>query len=135
MRSAFETWAQKDGHIVRRREDKPEEYLVFETQRRWVIWQAALEHGKLPGGRKTAAQKEAAAAEKRAIEAVQRPPAISSDEAAVRNQVLNEVLDAFSSLGGERGMDDILKVVQGLKKRQEQADEPAVAKTADRQNA
>jgi hypothetical protein len=38
----------------------------------------------------------------------------------VRNQVLNEVLDAFSSLGGERGMDDILKVVQGLKKKQQE---------------
>jgi hypothetical protein len=48
MRSAFEAWAQRDGHIVRRREDKPDEYLVFETQRRWVIWQAALEHGKPP---------------------------------------------------------------------------------------
>jgi len=59
MRSAFEAWAQRDGHIVRRREDKPEEYLVYETQRRWVIWQAALEHGKAPAGRKTAA-KEAA---------------------------------------------------------------------------
>jgi hypothetical protein len=45
MRSAFEAWAQRDGHIVRRREDKPEEYLVYETQRRWVIWQAALAHG------------------------------------------------------------------------------------------
>ena len=45
MRSAFEAWAQRDGHIVRRREDKPEEYLVFETQRRWVIWQAALASG------------------------------------------------------------------------------------------
>ena len=84
MRTAFEAWAQRDGHIVRRREDKPEEYLVFETQRRWVIWQAALEHGKTPGGRKTAAQKEAAAAEKRAAEALQRPPVINSDEAAVR---------------------------------------------------
>ena len=46
MRNAFEAWAQRDGHIVRRREDKPEEYLVFETQRRWVIWQAALAHGR-----------------------------------------------------------------------------------------
>jgi len=137
MRSAFEAWAQRDGHIVRRREDKPDEYLVFETQRRWVIWQAALEHGKPPGGRKTAAQKEAAAADKRAAAAaLQRPQEINPDEAAVRNQVLNEVLDAFSSLGGERGMDDILKVVQGLKKKQqEQAAEPAVAKTTERQNA
>jgi hypothetical protein len=135
MRTAFETWAQKDGHIVRRREDKPDEYLVFETQRRWVIWQAALEHGKTPGGRKTVAQKEAAAIEK-AKAAVQRPPAINPDEAAVRNQVLNEVLDAFSSLGGERGMDDILKVVQGLKKKQqEQAEERAVAEAPVRHNA
>jgi hypothetical protein len=132
MRTAFEAWAQRDGHIVRRREDKPEEYLVFETQRRWVIWQAALEHGKPPGGRKSAAQKEA---EKRATEAVQRPPAINADEAAVRNQVLNEVLDAFSSLGGERGMDDILKVVQGLKKKQDLAAEPVLAKTPARQDA
>ena len=144
MRTAFEAWAQRDGHIVRRREDKPEEYLVFETQRRWVIWQAALEHGKTPGGRKTAAQKEAAAAEKRAAEALQRPPVINSDEAAVRNQVLNEVLDAFSTLGGERGMDDILKVVQGLKKKQQEQElgsekdkvEERVAKAAQvRQNA
>ncbi|MYM32465.1 hypothetical protein GTP58_29450 [Duganella sp. CY15W] len=137
MRSAFEAWAQRDGHIVRRREDKPDEYLVFETQRRWVIWQAALEHGKPPGGRKTAAQKEAAAADKRAAAAaLERPQEINPDEAAVRNQVLNEVLDAFSSLGGERGMDDILKVVQGLKKKQqEQAAEPVVAKTTERQNA
>lgn len=135
MRTAFEAWAQRDGHIVRRREDKPDEYLVFETQRRWVIWQAALEHGKPPGGRKTAAQKEAAAAEKRAA-ALQRPPEINADEAAVRNQVLNEVLDAFSTLGGERGMDDILKVVQGLKQRQqEQAAAPVAPKIADRQNA
>jgi hypothetical protein len=139
MRTAFEAWAQRDGHIVRRREDKPEEYLVFETQRRWVIWQAALEHGKTPGGRKTAAQKEAAAAEKRAAEALQRPPVINSDEAEVRNQVLNEVLDAFSTLGGERGMDDILKVVQGLKKKQQEQDnvEERVAAKAPqvRQNA
>lgn len=140
MRTAFEAWAQRDGHIVRRREDKPEEYLVFETQRRWVIWQAALEHGKTPGGRKTAAQKEAAAAEKRAAEALQRPPVINSDEAAVRNQVLNEVLDAFSSLGGERGMDDILKVVQGLKKKQQEqerdsADERGAKAPQVRQNA
>ncbi|MGV7210683.1 hypothetical protein ACLB1G_22855 [Oxalobacteraceae bacterium A2-2] len=121
MRAAFEAWAQRDGHIVRRREDKPDEYLVFETQRRWVIWQAALEHGKSPAGRKSAAQKEAAKA------AVQRAPAITADEASVRNQVLNEVLDAFSSLGGQGGMDDILKVVQSLKKKQDQVEERAPA--------
>jgi hypothetical protein len=140
MRTAFETWAQRDGHIVRRREDKPEEYLVFETQRRWVIWQAAIEHSKTPGGRKTAAQKEAAAAEKAAqtaLASLQRAPAITSDEATVRNSVLNEVLDAFATLDGERGMDDILKVVQSLKKKQkEQAEERSVAQSAGiRQNA
>ena len=119
MRSAFEAWAQRDGHIVRRREDKPDEYLVYETQRRWVIWQAALEHGKSPAGRKSAAQKEAAAGEKaQGARGVQRAPAISSDEAAVRNQVLNEVLDAFASLPGGNGMEDILKVIQTLKKKQ-----------------
>ncbi|MES2741070.1 MAG: hypothetical protein V4754_08955 [Pseudomonadota bacterium] len=114
MRSAFEAWAQRDGHIVRRREDKPEEYLIFETQRRWVIWQAALTHGK-PAGKtsKSAAEKKAQAAQ-----AVQRSPDISSDEAAVRNQVLNEVLDAFTDLDGAAGMEGILKVIQSLKKKQ-----------------
>ncbi len=119
MRSAFEAWAQRDGHIVRRREDKPEEYLVFETQRRWVIWQAALEHGKTPAGRKTTAQKEAAAAEKAAAArstSLQRAPVLDQDEAVVRNQVLNEVLDAFSRLNGESGMEDILQVIKNLKK-------------------
>ena len=128
MRSAFEAWAQRDGHIVRRREDKPDEYLIFETQRRWVIWQAALEHGKTPAGRKTAAQKEAAAAEKAAAArapGLQRAPALSQDEAVVRNQVLNEVLDAFSRLNGESGMEDILQVIQSLK-------QPAKPQAAER---
>lgn len=116
MRSAFEAWAQRDGHIVRRREDKPEEYLVFETQRRWVIWQAALEHGKTPAARKTAAQKEAAVAEKAVAQraGLQRPQAVSQDQAEMRNQVLSEVLAAFSGLGGDTGMDDIRKVIQTL---------------------
>lgn len=121
MRSAFEAWAQRDGHIVRRREDKPDEYLVFETQRRWVIWQAALEHGKTPSGRKSSAQRDAAAGDKAmqsARSGLQRAPTLNSDEAAVRNQVLNEVLDAFATLDGERGMEDILKVIQSLKKKQ-----------------
>ena len=132
MRSAFEAWAQRDGHIVRRREDKPDEYLVYETQRRWVIWQAALEHGKSPAGRKSAAQKEAAAGEKAmGARGVQRAPAISSDEAAVRNQVLNEVLDAFAALPGGNGMEDILKVIQTLKKKQTEAESlpPKAAKS------
>jgi hypothetical protein len=109
MRTTFEVWAQGDGHIVRRREDKPEEYLIFETQRRWVIWQAALTHGKTAGkAAKAGAQKTARAA---------RAPAISADEATLRNQVLNEVLDAFTSMGGSDGMEGIVKVVQELKKK------------------
>src|SRR5471030_2360268 len=118
MRTAFEAWAQRDGHIVRRREDKPEEYLVFETQRRWVIWQAALEHGKT-AGRKSAAQKDSVGdkAGNSARSGLQRAPVINADEAVVRNQVLNEVLDAFSSLNGATAMEDILKVIQSLKQQ------------------
>lgn len=103
MRSAFEAWAQRDGHITRRREDKPEEYLVYETQRRWVIWQAALAHGA-----KAAAETPSKFGE----------AAMQQDEAAVRNRVLNEVLDAFSDLDESAGMEGVLKVIQGLKKKQ-----------------
>lgn len=117
MRSAFEAWAQRDGHIVRRREDKPEEYLVYETQRRWLIWQAALEHGKTPAARKAAA-KEAGEKAASARNGVQRAPAMGADEAAVRTQVLNEVIDAFSSLNGNTAMEDIMNVIQGLKQKQ-----------------
>ncbi len=109
MRSAFEAWAQREGHIVRRREDKPEEYLVFETQRRWVIWQAALAHG---------AKAAVDAPSKFAKDAEAKPAAIAPDEAAVRNRVLNEVLDAFSELDETAGMEGVLKVIQGLKKKQ-----------------
>ncbi|KAB8041479.1 hypothetical protein [Janthinobacterium aquaticum] len=112
MRTAFEAWAQRDGHIVRRREDKPEEYLIFETQRRWVIWQAALTHGKPAAKpRMTAAQKAAKAEAERAAQ-------MSLEEAAVRNKVLNEVLDAFNGADGAAGMEGILKVIQGLKLKQ-----------------
>jgi hypothetical protein len=117
MRSAFEAWAQRDGHIVRRREDKPEEYLVYETQRRWLIWQAALEHGKTPAARKAAA-KEAGEKAVGARGGVQRAPVMGADEAAVRNQVLNEVIDAFSGLNGTTAMEDIVNVIQGLKQKQ-----------------
>ena len=115
MRSAFEAWAQRDGHIVRRREDKPEEYLVYETQRRWVIWQAALAHGA-----KTAAETPSKFAPgEGAVKALQ------PDEAAVRNRVLNEVLDAFSDLDETAGMEGVLKVIQGLKKKQKATAEQA----------
>jgi hypothetical protein len=52
-----------------------------------------------------------------------RPQAIASDEAAVRAQVLNEVLDAFSALKSKdnTAMDDIMHVIQGLKQKQQAA--------------
>jgi hypothetical protein len=121
MRNAFEAWAQRDGHIVRRREDKPEEYLVYETQRRWVIWQAALAHGQQAS---EAARPAAAPAPRPAVRPAEpvrasvRPDATVSDEAAVRNSVLNEVLDAFSELDENAGMEGLLKVIQSLKKKQ-----------------
>jgi hypothetical protein len=111
MRNAFEAWAQRDGHIVRRREDKPDEYLVYETQRRWMIWQAALTHGAQAAAEqpsKFAAPKEAPAAK----------PAPAGDEAAVRARVLNEVLDAFSQLDESAGLEGMVKLIQGLKKKQ-----------------
>ncbi|WP_395406790.1 hypothetical protein ACHMW6_09000 [Pseudoduganella sp. UC29_106] len=116
MRSAFEAWAQKEGQIVRRREDKPDEYLVYETQRRWLIWQAALEHGKSPSGRKSAAKEVGATTSARS--SLQRPQAMASDDAAMRTQVLNEVLDAFQGMDGNKGMEDILSVIQNLKQKQ-----------------
>ncbi len=117
MRNAFEAWAQRDGHIVRRREDKPEEYLVFETQRRWVIWQAALAHGKTATATaKFSATKTAA---KEGVEPVRAgPQPVAADESVVRNRVLNEVLDAFSDLDDNAGIEGVLKVIQGLKKKQ-----------------
>ncbi len=119
MRTAFEAWAQRDGHITRRREDKPDEYLVFETQRRWVIWQAALAHGKSAATGKYAQK---AGAKGTAVEAV-TPDAptiaqIAPDEASVRNRVLNEVLEAFGALDDSTGMDGILNVIQSLKQKQ-----------------
>jgi hypothetical protein len=117
MRNAFEAWAQRDGHIVRRREDKPEEYLVFETQRRWVIWQAALAHGKTAAATtKYAAPK--VASKEGSADSVRAAAPATSDESAVRNRVLNEVLDAFSDLDDTAGIEGVLKVIQGLKKKQ-----------------
>ena len=123
MRNAFEAWAQRDGHIVRRREDKPEEYLVYETQRRWVIWQAALAHGQQASEAAKPAVAPAPAVRPAVrppepVRASVRPDVTVSDEAAVRNSVLNEVLDAFSELDENAGMEGLLKVIQSLKKKQ-----------------
>lgn len=106
MREAFEAWAQRDGQITRRREDKPDEYLVFETQRRWLIWQAALVHGQ------DAAE---AAKPKRTPTRAKASP----DEAAVRTRVLNEVLEAVTSLDGAKGMDGVVKLIHDLKTNRE----------------
>jgi hypothetical protein len=111
MRQAFEAWAQRDGHIVRRREDKPEEYLVYETQRRWLIWQAALAHGS-----KVVDAQEAQQVQKFAP-GEGKVPTMLADEAAVRNRVLNEVLDAFSELDESAGVEGIVRVIQNLKKK------------------
>jgi hypothetical protein len=113
MRQAFEAWAQRDGHIVRRREDKPEEYLVYETQRRWLIWQAALAHG----------QKAAAETPQKFAPSDNPPQKMPADEASVRNSVLNEVLDAFSELDDNAGVEGIVKVIQSLKKKHRAAAE------------
>jgi hypothetical protein len=120
MRNAFEAWAQRDGHIVRRREDKPDEYLVFETQRRWVIWQAALAHGKSAAATPKTTAKSAArdAASEPAQGTAQKALSTSTDEVAMRNRVLNEVLDAFSDLDDAAGIEGALKVIQNLKKKQ-----------------
>lgn len=111
MRSAFEAWAARDGHIVRRREDKPDEYLVYETQRRWVIWQAALAHGA----------KAAAEAPAKFTPAKEKSAPIEPDEAAVRTRVLNEVLEAFNELDQSAGMEGVKRVIQNLKKQKELA--------------
>jgi hypothetical protein len=118
MRNAFEAWAQRDGHIVRRREDKPDEYLVFETQRRWVIWQAALAHGKSAVASKGGAAKASKEGESPRVGAQKAGSQVEPDEAAVRNRVLNEVLDAFSDLDDSAGIEGVLKVIQSLKKKQ-----------------
>lgn len=115
MRSAFEAWAQRDGHITRRREDKPDEYLVFETQRRWMIWQAALSHGKTANAAPKAVTRKDGEA---APAGGQKAAALAPDETAVRNRVLNEVLDAFSELDDNTGIAGLVKVIQGLKKKQ-----------------
>ena len=103
MRNAFEAWAQRDGHIVRRREDKPDEYLVYETQRRWTIWQAALSHGEQPAEAPSKFAKG------------QQAMGAMGDESAVRERVLNEVLDAINHLDEGAGLAGARKVILNLR--------------------
>ncbi|MFP5390264.1 MAG: hypothetical protein ACLGI6_01780 [Gammaproteobacteria bacterium] len=86
---------------------------MFETQRRWVIWQAALAHGT-----KAAAQANGKSPDGKAKGKDESPQQVVADESAVRNRVLNEVLDAFSELDDSAGMEGVLKVIQSLKKKQ-----------------
>lgn len=107
MRREFEEWAQHEGLIVRRREDKPDQYLVMETQRRWLVWQAALASaGTSESPRKVRAQKP--------------ENTVQPHEAVVRNRVLNEVLDAFSNLDDGDGLDAAMKVLRDMKKERSQ---------------
>jgi hypothetical protein len=46
-----------------------------------------------------------------------QPQKVLADEASVRNRVLNEVLDAFSELDDSAGIEGLVKVIQGLKKK------------------
>jgi len=109
MRSSFEAWALSKGHIVRRRENKPEEYLFADTERCWMIWQAASTYGKTgtPQSLKVTGQQHAPTAS-------QRLAHLTSDEASVRNDVLNELLTAFTVLPNELGIADIVKVIKNL---------------------
>jgi hypothetical protein len=98
MREAFEAWAQRNGQLTRRREDRPDEYLVYETQKRWLIWQAALAHG-------------AAAAE--AKPGIHKP----ADEHAIRSQVLDEVLHAVRGQAPRPQAEQLEQVIEQLKQQ------------------
>ena len=113
MRSAFEAWAQRDGHIIRRREDKPDEYLVYETQRRWMIWQAALTHGA-----QAAAEAPSKFAQQGSAKAEPRAPKGQPVDAAARERVLDEVLDVLGMLDDSVGLPGARKAVQNLKAKQ-----------------
>ncbi len=101
MREAFEVWAEREGQIVRRREDKPETYLVFGTQRQWQIWQAALANCA-PSVTDSAMTQSASSV-------------LPVNEAEIRQRVLDEVLVACKRLDPGIGTDGVLKLIEGLK--------------------
>lgn len=105
MREAFEVWAEREGQIVRRREDKPEAYLVFGTQRQWQIWQAALEN---------CASSVVGSAINQS--GVSTSSALPANEAEIRQRVLDEVLAACKQLDPGVGADGVLKLIEGLKR-------------------
>ena len=104
MREAFEVWAEREGQIVRRREDKPETYLVFGTQRQWEIWQAAL--ANCASGVADSAMTQSG---------LLTPSALPVNEAEIRQRVLDEVLVACKRLDPSVAVDGVLKVIEGLK--------------------
>jgi hypothetical protein len=77
--------------------------LVYETQRRWMIWQAALTHGA-----QAAAPANFGSKGERAI-------AVPTDDAAVRERLLNEVLDAINTLDENAGLAGARKVILNLR--------------------
>lgn len=114
MRSAFEAWAQRDGHIVRRREDKPDEYLVYETQRRWMIWQAALAHGA------TTAEEVTSKFAKQEVRA--EPPRVNPlSEVIMRERILDEALAALRGVDESEGVAGARRAIEALKKQKQKA--------------
>jgi hypothetical protein len=79
MRLAFEQWALRNGNSIRRREDRPDQYLLSETEQRWQIWQTALKYGR---GRGKPAPAEHT----------------SGEPAALRDGVLDDVLDVCARM-------------------------------------
>jgi hypothetical protein len=98
MREAFEAWAQRNGQLTRRREDRPDEYLVYETQKRWLIWQAALAHGAAVAEAKPTIHK-------------------AADEQSIRTQVLDEVLDAVREKTPRQQAEQLEQVIENLKQQ------------------
>ena len=104
MREAFEVWAEREGQIVRRREDKPEAYLVFGTQRQWQIWQAAL--ANCASGVADSAMTQSG---------LSTSAGLPVDETEIRQRVLDEILVACKRLGPGVGADGVLKLIEGLR--------------------
>src|ERR1700739_2157497 len=105
MRIAFEQWALRSGHSIRRREDRPEQYLLAETERRWQIWQTALTHGRPAAGR---AASDGAGAQAAALTV--------ADAAAMREEVLNDVLDVCSRMGHSVDIGTLMVIVSALRR-------------------
>jgi hypothetical protein len=78
----------------------------------------SLAHGKSAAAAATPKAAAKPAAKEAAPVTAQKALSATPDEAAMRNRVLNEVLDAFSDLDDAAGIEGALKVIQSLKKKQ-----------------